>query len=103
MSNILGIPPKKVGVTPDGTPRVVWEPNSDTRIRFESHPEGLKPGDSGFNPRHHGEHFHVEIKPRGVSWNNASKNGLITKPEPPGYTPGSGKGFLVGEEFPGYP
>ncbi|WP_175016773.1 RHS repeat domain-containing protein [Massilia sp. YMA4] len=102
LTEILGVQPKKIGVTPDGTKRVVWEPNANTRIRFESHPEGLSPGSAGYNPRHHGEHFHVEIKPDGVSWNNASKNGLITKPEPPGYRLGSGKGFLAGEEFPDY-
>jgi len=34
----------KVSVTRDGTTRMVWEPNSDTRIRFESHPEGMNPG-----------------------------------------------------------
>ena len=102
LTNMLGTQPKKVGLTPDGTLRVVWEPNANTRIRFESHPEGLKPGDVGFNPRHHGEHFHIELKPDGVSWNNAQKNGLILNPEPVGYRPGSGKGFLAGEEFPGY-
>jgi len=102
LTNMLGTQPKKIGLTPDGTQRIVWEPNANTRIRFESHPEGLQSGDVGFNPRHHGEHFHIELKPDGVSWNNASKNGLIIKPEPKGYTPGSGKGFLPGEEFPGY-
>jgi hypothetical protein len=102
LTNLLGTQPKKAGVTPDGTQRTMWEPNSNTRIRFESHPDGLKPGDSGFNPRHHGEHFHVDLKPDGVSWNKAKKDGLIKKIMPVGYKPGTGKGFLPGEEFPGY-
>ncbi len=102
MTEILGVQPKKVGLTPDGTLRVIWEPNANTRIRFESHPGGLKSSDVGFNPRHHGEHYHIELKPDGVSWNNASKNGLIIKVEPQGYKPGSGKGFLPGEKFPGF-
>jgi hypothetical protein len=59
MTRSLGVEPKKVGVTPDGTPRTTWEPNSNTRIRHESHPEGLSPGDPGYNPRRHGEHYHV--------------------------------------------
>ena len=33
MTNALGVDPKKVGVTPDGTPRTTWEPNANTRIR----------------------------------------------------------------------
>ncbi len=102
MTTILGVPPKKTGLTPDGTARIVWEPNSQTRIRFESHPDGLQPGDSGFNARHHGEHYHVEIKPLGVSWNQAKNLGQVVKAHPQGYTPGSGTGFLPGEDFPGY-
>src|SRR5579883_2407741 len=42
----LGVPPTKVTTTPDGTTRMVWEPNANTRIRYESHPEGLSPGDA---------------------------------------------------------
>jgi hypothetical protein len=96
----LGVEPK-ISTTPDGTSRLKWEPNENTRIRFESHPEGLKSGDPGYNPRHHGEHYHIETKPSGVSWNQASKKGLITKSKPAGYTPGDGTGFLSGEKFPG--
>jgi len=77
-----------------------WEPNPNTRIRYESHPHGLSPGDPGFNPRHHGAHYHVETKPPGMSWNKAKKKGAIKKSEPPGYTKGSGTGFLPGEDFP---
>jgi hypothetical protein len=93
--------PTRVGTTPDSTPRVVWEPNSNTRIRFESHPGGLSPGDPGFNPRHHGPHYHVETKPDGMTWSQGNRRGLITTSEPPGYTLGSGTGFLPGELFPG--
>lgn len=101
MTKALGVEPSKVSLTPDGTTRIVWEPNANTRIRYESHPEGLKPGDVGFNPRHHGEHYHVEIKPDGSSWGQANRKGLIDKVQPDGYTPGSGTGFLPGEKFPG--
>ena len=94
MSGLLGSEPK-VGATRDETPRMTWEPNADTRIRYESHP-----GDAGFNPRHHGPHYHVETKPPGMSWNQAKRGGKVTKSKPPGYTPGSGTGFLPGERFP---
>jgi hypothetical protein len=97
----LGVPPSKVTTTPDGTARMLWEPNSNTRIRYESHPEGLTPSDPGFNARHHGEHYHVEMKPDGMTWGQAQRRGLITKGYPDGYTPGSGTGFLPNEPFPG--
>lgn len=99
MTEVLGSP-SKVGITPDGTTRTTWEPNANTRIRHESHPEGLSPGEAGYNPRHHGEHFHVETKPGGVSWNKANKTGSVTKAKPEGYQPGSGTGFLPGEKIP---
>ncbi|MEM4725228.1 MAG: hypothetical protein QXP01_09470, partial [Candidatus Hadarchaeum sp.] len=102
MTKLLGVEPVRVGTTPDGTPRIVWEPNSNTRIRFESHPGGLSPGDPRFNPRHHGPHYHVEIKPDGMTWSAAKRRGVIIKLEPPGYTPGSGTGFVPGELFPGW-
>jgi hypothetical protein len=97
----LGVQPSKISTTKDGTVRMVWEPNANTRIRYESHPEGLKPGDPGFNPRHHGEHYHVETKPDGLSWGQAERQGKITKVKPEDYTPGSGTGFVPGEPFPG--
>jgi hypothetical protein len=54
---------------------MTWSPNSNTRIRYESHP-----GDSGpFNARHHGEHYHVETKPSDLSWGQANRRGLIQK------------------------
>jgi hypothetical protein len=91
----LGVLPTKVSKTQDNTLRVIWRPNENTRIRFESHPHGLSPGDPGFNPRHHGPHYHVETKPPDAGW------GQSTKVLPPDYTPGSGTGFLPGEPFPG--
>ena len=63
--------------------------------------KGLKSGDKGFNPRHHGEHYHVETKPNGMSWSKAAKSGEIVKAKPEEYTPGSGTGFIPGEKFPG--
>jgi hypothetical protein len=79
MTEQLGVPPTRVGTTPDGTPRVVWEPNANTRIRFKSHPDGLSPGDPGFNPRHHGPHYHVKIKPDGLTWGQANRRGLTVQ------------------------
>jgi hypothetical protein len=96
----LGVKPK-ITTTPDGTVRMRWEPNANTRIRYESHPHGLKPGDPGFNPRHHGPHYHIETKPDGISWNKAKKTDQITKSKPDGYTPGSGTGFVPDEPYPG--
>ena len=73
----------------------VLYPNELTRIRPEQH--GLQPGDV-FNPRHHGLHYHVEVRPTpGTGWNNSSVRKLL----PPGYTPRGGTGFLPGEPFPG--
>ncbi|MFG1606762.1 RHS repeat-associated core domain-containing protein [Actinoplanes sp. NPDC049265] len=98
MSRLLGQDPIKTGLTPDGTPRVTWEVNPTKRIRMESHPDGLSPGDPGFNPRHHGVHFHVTIRlDTTLSWNNP---GNVRKLHPPGWTPGSGSGFLPGELIP---
>ncbi|MGO1298559.1 MAG: RHS repeat-associated core domain-containing protein [Vibrio sp.] len=74
MSTLIGAP-SKVGITPDGTVRTTWIPNSSTKIRHESHPHGLKPDDPDYNHRHHGEHFHVETKPHDLSWNQAKNKG----------------------------
>jgi hypothetical protein len=100
-TQLLGVQPTKITTTKDGTVRMIWEPNSNTRIRYESHPEGLKPGDPGFNPRHHGQHYHIEIKPDGMSWSQAERKGLIRKIVPVGYVKGQGTGFLPGEPLPG--
>lgn len=96
LSKILGVEPK-VTTTQHGTTRMVWEPNSNTRIRYESHP-----GDSGtFNPRHHGEHYHIEIKPDNLTWNQAKRQNAIQKVKPEDYQVGHGTGFLPGEKHPG--
>ncbi|MCP4537140.1 MAG: hypothetical protein GY832_08325, partial [Chloroflexi bacterium] len=93
----LGVQPSKVSTTKHGTKRFVWEPNKNTRIRYESHP-----GDSGpFVPRHHGEHYHIEIKPDNLTWNQAKKQGMIVKVKPENYQPGHGTGFLPDETHPG--
>ncbi len=98
LTTILGVVPVE-STTPDGTRRLKWQPNDHTRIRFESHPHGLGPGDAGYNPRHHGEHYHVETKPDGQSWSKANRQGTISKCKPAGYKPGGGTGFLPGEVF----
>jgi hypothetical protein len=78
------------------TPKGYIEPNSYTRIRPEAH--ALKPGET-FSPRHHGQHYHVEIRlDPAKSWNNPNN---VIKVKPPGYVPGEGTGFLPGETFPG--
>lgn len=59
----------------------------------------MSPGDSNWNPRHHGEHYHVETKPNELTWGQAKMQGQITKVLPTGYTPGSGTGFLPEESF----
>ncbi|MGA8165135.1 MAG: hypothetical protein WB791_08955, partial [Waddliaceae bacterium] len=71
-------------------------PSKNIRIRPERHL--LKPGEM-YNPRHHGQHYHIDIRrdPK-VSWNN--RNNII-KLKPEDYFPGSGTGFLPGEQFPG--
>ncbi|MFI0436104.1 MAG: hypothetical protein ACH350_10365 [Parachlamydiaceae bacterium] len=65
------------------------------RIRPEKHE--IKPGQT-YNPRHHGQHYHVEKKrdPTG-KWEHDNKE--IIKPTD--YAPGVGTGFLPGEYFPG--
>ena len=71
-------------------------PSDFIRIRPEQH--ALQPGEI-FAPRHHGQHYHVEIRiDPAKSWNNP-KN--VIKIKPPGYTPGEGTGFLPGEPLPG--
>jgi hypothetical protein len=74
-----------------------WRPNTNTSIRFESHP-----GDSGpFNARHHGEHYHIELKPSHLTWNQADKKKAVIKVRPESYQIGHGTGFLSGEKHPG--
>jgi RHS repeat-associated protein len=96
LTNVLGVVPK-VSKTKHDTQRIEWKPNSDTRIRFESHP-----GDKGpYIPRHHAEHYHIELKPNNLSWNQAEKQKLLMKVKPENYEPGHGTGFLPGERHPG--
>ncbi|HCR4018938.1 TPA: hemagglutinin repeat-containing protein [Morganella morganii] len=96
LTKVLGVPPK-VSTTQHGTTRMLWEPNVNTRIRYESHP-----GDSGpFNPRHHGEHYHIEVKPSNLTWNQAKKQNAIQKVKPENYEVGHGTGFLPNEKHPG--
>lgn len=56
-------------------------------------------GDSGFNPKHYRDHSHVETKPNGVSWNQANKQGSVTKSKPNDYNPRDGTGFIPTENF----
>ncbi|WP_050981658.1 VENN motif pre-toxin domain-containing protein [Advenella kashmirensis] len=96
LTKVLGVSPK-VSTTQHGTTRMLWEPNANTRIRYESHP-----GDSGpFNPRHHGEHYHIEVKPENLTWNQAKKQNAIYKVKPENYKVGNGTGFLPNERHPG--
>ncbi len=58
----------------------------------------LRQGET-YNARHHGQHYHVDIRRDPMlSWNN--RNNVI-KLKPEGYSSGSGTGFLPGEKFPG--
>jgi len=96
LTEALGVQPK-VSKTQHGSLRMVWRPNSDTIIRFESHP-----GDVGkFNARHHGEHYHLELKPSHLSWSQADKKKAVVKVKPDGYKLGHGTGFIAGEKHPG--
>lgn len=80
----------------DGKGRI--RPGENIQIRPEQHT--MKPGEK-YNPRHHGQHYHVESR-RDPSkpWKKCEGNDIeILKP--PGYSPGSGTGFIPGEAFPG--
>jgi hypothetical protein len=71
-------------------------PSDKIRIRAEKHP--IQDGED-YAPRHHGQHYHVEIrKDTDKSWNN-KKNVIKIKPED--YESGKGTGFVPGEKFPG--
>jgi hypothetical protein len=71
-------------------------PADNIRIRPEKHEMKLR---DTYNPRHHGQHYHIETRrnPSG-SW---KKNQNIELIKPNGYEPGTGTGFLPGETFPG--
>ncbi|MEK4424971.1 hypothetical protein [Solibacillus sp. FSL K6-1523] len=66
-TKLLGVDPSKVFVTKDGTIRSVWEPDGSTKIRFESHTEGICSIDPNWNLRHHGENYNVETKPNDLT------------------------------------
>ena len=69
--------------------------NDNMRIRPEKHV--LEQGKI-FNPRHHGQHYHVESKiDPNMPWTKSNRYKL--KPE--NYQYGEGTGFLPGEYFPG--
>jgi hypothetical protein len=71
-------------------------PADNLRIRAEIHE--IKIGDV-YNPRHHGQHYHVEYRSNpSISWSNKNN---IRKYEPDNYKLGDGTGFLPGERFPG--
>ena len=99
LTKILGVNPRKT-LTKDGTEKMVWNPNANTRIRYESHPGNVTQGISSYNPRHHGNHYHVETKADGISWSRAKKEGSLNKVKPNDYFLGMGTGFLPGEYFP---
>jgi hypothetical protein len=81
-------------VKPNGN-QVIY-PSEKVRIRAETHP--MKPGET-HAPRHHDQHYHVEIRIDPTrSWNNPIN---VQKVLPPNYQPGHGTGFLPGETFPG--
>ena len=81
-------------VKPNGN-QVIY-PSEKVRIRAETHP--IKPGET-HAPRHHDQHYHVEIRIDPTkSWNNPNN---VQKVLPPNYQPGYGTGFLPGETFPG--
>jgi len=72
-------------------------PNDRLRIKPEQHP--LKAGEV-FCPRHHGQHYHLEVRvDPSKSWNNKGNTYYL---KPPDYIPGEGTGFLPGELFPGH-
>ena len=98
LTDQLGVEPV-ISKTKEGTTRMKWEPNQNTQIRYESHPHDLKPGDPGFNPRHHGEHYHVTTRKDPTKSFGNRKNS--TKIEPEGYQKGDGTGFIPSEPFPG--
>ncbi len=87
--------PRKAKVKANGSTSQEIYTSDNLRIRAETHP--LEPGEI-YNPRHHGQHYHVEKRlDPNKSWNNKNN---VEKVYPPGYTPGSGTGFIPGEDFP---
>ena len=68
------------------------------KIRIKPHKHPLKAGDI-YNPRHHGQHYHVEIRTDvSRSWRNENCTYYL---KPDNYKNGMGTGFIPGELFPG--
>ena len=52
-----------------------------------------------YNPRHHGQHYHIEMRTDiSKSWNNENYTYYL---QPNNYQKGTGTGFIPGETFPG--
>lgn len=45
-------------------------------------------------------HYHIEIKPDNLTWNQAKRQNAIQKVKPEDYQVGHGIGFLSGEKHP---
>lgn len=88
LSKMIEVKPMKWERTEEGTLAVKWRAGL-IEIRYEAHP-----GPGPQNPRHHDPHYHAELRQPGQGWGRAQKI------EPPGYTRGSGTGFLPGEVIP---
>lgn len=106
----LGRPAGTIGKSSYGytSQGVYWEQTASGNVKFypqgrngsvrvQYHPgKAVEPGET-YNPRHHGEHWHVESKidPSKQGWKNNTQKSL-----PPGYQNGSGTGFSPGEGLP---
>jgi len=96
-TKIINISPQK-SKTKYNTDRYIWNINDKFRVRFESLPDGKQAGNAGYNPRHHGKHYHVtKRKDKNISYRKKSN---IIKIKPLGYLKGAGTGFIAGEAFP---
>lgn len=70
--------------------------SDNLRIRPEKH--HLNQGDA-YNPRHHGQHYHIETRRNSnLSWENYNNIEIL---KPSHYKPGEGTGFIPGEPYPG--
>jgi hypothetical protein len=68
------------------------------KIRIKPEKHSIQSTDM-YNPRHHDQHYHVEVRlDTSRSWNRKESNYYL---KPNDYSKGSGTGFLPGENFPG--
>ena len=68
------------------------------KIRIKPEQHLLKHGEI-YNSRHHGQHYHIEIRTDvSKSWNNEKYTYYL---QPSNYQKGTGTGFIPGETFPG--